>query len=40
MPTDRVAARTERGNDAWCSGKHHHHGGNIQVLANPDGHPL
>lgn len=40
IPTDRVAARTERGNDAWYSGEHHHHGGNIQVLADPTGFPL
>ncbi|WP_345384940.1 transposase family protein [Pseudonocardia yuanmonensis] len=24
----------------WWSGKHHHHGGNIQVLTAPDGWPL
>ncbi|GAA4982971.1 transposase family protein [Kineococcus glutinatus] len=40
VATDRVTARTERGNDAWYSGKHHRHGGNVQVLADPDGHPL
>jgi DDE superfamily endonuclease len=26
--------------DLWCSGKHAAHGGNIQVLAAPDGWPL
>ncbi len=38
--TDRVASRTERGNDAWYSGEHRHHGGNVQVLADPSGFPL
>ncbi|MFG1866642.1 hypothetical protein [Micromonospora arborensis] len=28
------------GVDAWWSGKHKHHGGNIQVVAVPDGWPL
>lgn len=28
------------GVDAWWSGKHHHHGGNIQVVSAPDGWPL
>jgi hypothetical protein len=28
------------GVDAWWSGKHHHHGGNIQVVSTPDGWPL
>jgi hypothetical protein len=26
--------------DLWWSGKHHHHGGNVQVLTAPDGWPL
>ncbi|MEU6192053.1 transposase family protein [Nocardia sp. NPDC047038] len=26
--------------DLWWSGKHHHHGGNIQVVTAPDGWPL
>lgn len=38
--TDRVAERSETGNDAWYSGKHHTHGGNVQFLATPDGFPL
>jgi hypothetical protein len=38
--TDRVAARTEAGNDAWYSGKHRHHGGNVQILADPTGFPI
>jgi DDE superfamily endonuclease len=28
------------GVDLWWSGKHKHHGGNIQVLSTPDGFPL
>jgi DDE superfamily endonuclease len=28
------------GVDLWWSGKHHHHGGNIQVISSPDGWPL
>ncbi|GAA3561581.1 IS5-like element IS470 family transposase [Amycolatopsis ultiminotia] len=31
-PTSRV--------DLWWSGKHHHHGGNIQIVSAPDGWPL
>ena len=27
------------GVDLWWSGKHHHHGGNIQVITAPDGWP-
>jgi len=26
--------------DLWWSGKHHHHGGNVQVVTSPDGWPL
>lgn len=26
--------------DRWWSGKHHHHGGNVQVITAPDGWPL
>jgi len=26
--------------DLWWSGKHHHHGGNVQLVAAPDGWPL
>ncbi|WP_214371479.1 transposase family protein [Pseudonocardia sp. H11422] len=39
--TDRSrAAGPTAGVDLWWSGKHHHHGGNIQVIAAPDGWPL
>src|SRR5205085_1059835 len=40
VPTDRVAARAEAGHDLWCSGKHHRHGGSLQVLTDPTGFPL
>src|SRR5918997_2328949 len=38
-PTAR-ADRPERRVDLWWSGKHAAHGGNIQVIAAPDGWPL
>jgi hypothetical protein len=38
--TDRVAAPGPNGADLWWSGKHQHHGGNIQVIATPDGWPI
>jgi hypothetical protein len=39
--TDRIATPGPTpGVDLWWSGKHHHHGGNIQVVAAPDGWPL
>lgn len=40
IETDRVAARTEAGNDLWYSGKHKKHGGNIQVVCDPTGFPV
>ncbi len=40
IPTDRVAARAEAGHDLWYSGKHHRHGGSVQVLTDPSGFPL
>ena len=40
VPTDRVAGRTERGKDTWCSGKNRHFGGNVQVITDPTGFPL
>ncbi len=40
VPTDRVAARAERGHHLWYSGKHHAFGGSLQVLADPGGFPL
>ncbi|MFF3878552.1 transposase family protein [Streptomyces sp. NPDC001978] len=38
--TDRVAAPGPSGADLWWSGKHRHHGGNVQVISAPDGWPL
>ncbi|WP_331745026.1 transposase family protein (plasmid) [Streptomyces sp. NBC_01136] len=38
--TDRVAAPGPNGADLWWSGKHKHHGGNVQVISAPDGRPL
>lgn len=38
--TDRVAAPGPNGADLRWSGKHKHHGGNVQVIATPDGWPI
>lgn len=38
--TDRVAAAGPNKADLWWSGKHKHHGGNVQVIAAPDGWPV
>jgi hypothetical protein len=40
LRTDRVATPGPNGADLWWSGKHKHHGGNIQVLSDPEGWPL
>jgi DDE superfamily endonuclease len=41
IETDRVATPgPTSGVDLWWSGKHHHHGGNVQVISAPDGWPL
>jgi DDE superfamily endonuclease len=40
IPTDRVAARAERGHHLWYSGKHHAFGGNVQVVFDPTGFAL
>jgi hypothetical protein len=37
---DRIAAKTEKGNDLWYSGKHRKQGGNVQVLCDPTGFPV
>jgi len=37
---DRVAMKGPNEADLWWSGKHRHHGGNIQVLADPAGFPV
>lgn len=39
--TDRICTPgPTKGVDLWWSGKHKHHGGNIQVVSAPDGWPL
>ena len=41
IATDRIhTPGPTPGVDAWWSGKHKHHGGNIQVVSAPDGWPL
>jgi DDE superfamily endonuclease len=41
IPTDRIATPgPTAGVDLWWSGKHRHHGGNIQAVSAPDGWPL
>jgi hypothetical protein len=41
IPTDRIRTPgPTAGVDLWWSGKHHRHGGNIQVVSAPDGWPL
>ncbi len=41
IATNRVAVQgPTKGVDLWWSGKHHKHGGNIQVLTAPDGWPI
>jgi hypothetical protein len=37
---DRLAAVGPNGADLWWSGKHKHHGGNVQVLSDPGGWPI
>jgi len=39
--TDRCRVRNpESGHDLWYSGKHRAHGGNVQVVCDPDGFPV
>ena len=48
MTLDGTLIRTARcrvtnpdtGHDRWYSGKHHAHGGNVQIVSDPDGHPV
>lgn len=40
IPTTRTRATSGNGHDLWYSGKHHRHGGNIQVLTDPTGFPI
>lgn len=38
--TDRVSTPGPNGAGLWWSGKHKHHGGNVQVISTPGGWPL
>jgi hypothetical protein len=39
--TDRCRTpNTDTGHDLWYSGKHRAHGGNLQIISDPDGHPV
>ncbi|MCW2882391.1 MAG: transposase [Sphaerisporangium sp.] len=40
MRTDRCQVEGPNGADLWWSGKHKHHGGNVQVLSDRDGWPI
>ena len=40
VQTDQVPTPGLNGADLWWSGKHKHHGGNVQVVSTPDGWPL
>ncbi len=39
--TDRCRTKNpDTGHDLWFSGKHKAHGGNVQIVCGPDGHPV
>jgi DDE superfamily endonuclease len=40
VASTRSSAKSQAGHDLWYSGKHHHHGGNIQVVCDPTGFPV
>ena len=41
IPTDRCRTKNpDTGHDLWFSGKHRAHGGNVQVVCDPDGFPV
>lgn len=40
IESTRVGTASDAGHDLWYSGKHHTHGGNIQVLTDPTGFPV
>ena len=40
IASTRSSARSDAGHDLWYSGKHHAHGGNIQVVCDPSGFPV
>lgn len=39
IETDRCRIKNDAGHDAWYSGKHKKHGGNVQILCDPTGFP-
>jgi hypothetical protein len=41
IDTDRCRTKNPyTGHDLWFSGKHRAHGGNVQIVSDPDGHPV
>jgi hypothetical protein len=40
IPSTRSSAPSAAGHDLWYSGKHHRHGGNVQVLTDETGFPV
>jgi DDE superfamily endonuclease len=41
IATDRCrTVNPDTGHDLWYSGKHHAHGGNVQVVCDPEGFPV
>jgi hypothetical protein len=41
IATDRCRTNNpDTGHDLWFSGKHKAHGGNVQIVCDPDGHPV
>ena len=41
IATDRCrTTNPDTGHDLWFSGKHKAHGGNVQIVCDPDGHPV
>lgn len=40
IESTRSSAKSDAGHDVWYSGKHHAHGGNIQVVTDPKGFPV
>jgi hypothetical protein len=40
IESTRSSAKPENGHDLWYSGKHHAHGGNVQVVCDPTGFPV
>lgn len=40
IETSRSSTKSPAGHDAWFSGKHRRHGGNVQVVTDPSGFPV